>query len=182
MAQTEAYTVWHAFYDVLRHYNINTIFGNPGSTEQPMLMNYPDDFRYILGLQEASVVAMADGFSQATRKPAIVSLHTAAGTGNGMGNIMTASLNKTPMVLIAGQQTREMLIGDPFLANRNETQLPQPWVKWAYQPVRAHDVPAAVVRALVTAMMPPAGPVYLYVNAIDGFRVLVLTSNSDQFH
>lgn len=160
---TSSKTVWHVFYDLLRSYDMKTMFGNPGSTEQPMLKNFPADFKYVLGLQEASVVAMADGFSQATRKPVIVSLHTSAGTGNGMGNIMTAYLNKTPLILISGQQTREMLIGDPLLANRGPETMVQPCVKWAYQPVRAVDVPAALVRAIATATMPPAGPVYLSV-------------------
>jgi len=161
MADHEGGTVWHAFYNLLRSYDMKTIFGNPGSTEQPMLKNFPSDFQYVLGLQEASVVAMADGFSQATRKPVVVSLHTSAGTGNGMGNIMTAFLNKTPLILIAGQQTREMLIGEPMLANREAETMPKPWVKWAYQPVRAQDVPAALVKAIAMATMPPAGPVYL---------------------
>jgi benzoylformate decarboxylase len=161
MTGPERTTVWHAFYDLLRSYDMRTIFGNPGSTEQPMLKNFPADFEYILALQEASVVAMADGFSQATRKPVVVSLHTSAGTGNGMGNIMSAFLNKTPLIIIAGQQTREMLIGEPMLSNRDAEMMPRPWVKWAYQPVRAKDVPAALVRAIATAIMPPAGPVYL---------------------
>jgi len=126
-----------------------------------MLKNFPADFEYILALQEASVVAMADGYSQATRKPVVISLHTSAGTGNGMGNIMTAFLNKTPLIIIAGQQTREMLIGEPMLSNRDAEMMPRPWVKWAYQPVRAKDVPAALVRAIAIATMPPAGPVYL---------------------
>lgn len=160
-SQTSA--VWHAFYEVLRLYDIRTIFGNPGSTEQPMLQNFPADFRYILGLQEASVVAMADGYSQATRHPVLVSLHTSAGTGNGMGNIMSAFLNKTPLVIVAGQQTREMLLGEPMLANRDAETMPKPWVKWSYQPVRAVDVPSAVIRAITIATMPPAGPVYLSV-------------------
>lgn len=163
MAGTGGTTVWHAFYDVLRSYDMRTMFGNPGSTEQPMLKNFPDDFEYILGLQEASVVAMADGFSQATRKPVVVSLHTSAGTGNGMGNIVGAFMNKTPLILIAGQQTREMLIGEPMLANRDAETMPKPWVKWAYTPVRAIDVPAALIRAIAVATMPPAGPVYLSV-------------------
>jgi benzoylformate decarboxylase len=126
-----------------------------------MLKNFPSDFRYVLGLQEASVVGMADGFAQASRVPAVAVLHTAAGTGNGMGNIMTAFLNKTPLIIIAGQQTRQMLLGDPYLTNREATKLPEPWVKWAYQPVRAEDVPSALVRAIAMASMPPAGPVFL---------------------
>jgi benzoylformate decarboxylase len=126
-----------------------------------MLKNFPSDFNYILGLQEASVVGMADGFSQATRNPAVCVLHTAAGTGNGMGNIISAFLNKTPLIIIAGQQTRQMLLGDPYLTNREATKLPEPWVKWSYQPARAEDVPAALVRAIAMASMPPAGPVFL---------------------
>lgn len=156
-------TVWEAFYDLLRHYGMTTVFGNPGSTEQPMLKNFPSDFHYVLGLQEASVVGMADGYSQATRKPVLVSLHTSAGTGNAMGNIMTAYLNKTPLIIVAGQQTRKMLIGEPLLTNREETTLPKPWVKWAYQPNRAEDVPAALIRAIATATTAPAGPVFLSV-------------------
>lgn len=80
----QSYTVWHAFYDVLRNHGMTTIFGNPGSTEQPMLKNFPADFQYVFGLQEASVVGMAGGFSEATRRPVAVSLHTSAGTGNAM--------------------------------------------------------------------------------------------------
>jgi benzoylformate decarboxylase len=154
-------TVYQATYDLLRKLGMTTIFGNPGSTEQPFLKNFPSDFEYILGLQEASAAAMADGFAQATRRPTLLNLHTSAGTGNGMGNIMTAYLNKTPLIITAGQQTREMLLCEPLLANRDETMLPRPWVKWAYQPVRAQDVPGAIMRAYAIALQPPAGPVYL---------------------
>ena len=154
-------TVQDATYNLLRRLGLTTIFGNPGSTEQPFLKNFPKDFQYLLGLQEASVVAMADGFSQATNKPALVNLHTVAGTGNGMGNIMTAYQNKTPLIITAGQQTREMILCEPLLTNHDETVLPRPWVKWAYQPVRAQDVPAAIMRAYAIALQPPSGPVYV---------------------
>src|ERR1700761_2160021 len=154
-------TVWDVTYNLLRRLGLTTIFGNPGSTEQPFLKNFPSDFEYVLGLQEASAVAMADGFAQATRKPALLNLHTSAGTGNGMGNIMTAYLNKTPLIVTAGQQSRDMLLFDPMLTNRDETMLPRPWVKWAYQPVRAQDVPGAIMRAYAMALQPPAGPVYV---------------------
>ena len=156
-----AQTVWSATYDLLRSLELTTVFGNPGSTEQPFLKNFPADFQYILGLQEASVVAMADGFAQATGRPALVNLHTSAGTGNGMGNIMTAFLNKTPLIITAGQQTREMILCDPLLTNRDETMLPRPYVKWAYQPARAQDVPGAIMRAYAMALQPPSGPVYV---------------------
>jgi benzoylformate decarboxylase len=161
MATEKTQTVWAATYDLLRSLKLTTIFGNPGSTEQPFLKNFPPDFEYILGLQEASVVGMADGFAQATRRPALVNLHTSAGTGNGMGNIMTAFLNKTPLIITAGQQTREMILCDPMLTNRDETMLPRPYVKWAYQPTRAQDVPGAIMRAYAVALQPPSGPVYV---------------------
>ncbi len=160
-ASGETLTVYDATYNLLRALGLTTIFGNPGSTEQPFLKNFPSDFEYVLGLQEATVVAMADGFSQSTNKPALVNLHTSAGTGNGMGNIMTAFQNKTPLIITAGQQTREMLLCEPLLTNRDETMMPRPWVKWAYQPARAEDVPAAIMRAYAIALQPPAGPVFV---------------------
>jgi benzoylformate decarboxylase len=148
-------------YDLLRALGLTTVFGNPGSTEQTFLKNFPDDFTYVLGLQEASVMAMADGFAQSTGKPALVNVHTAAGTGNAMGSLVAAYKGNTPLIVTAGQQTREMVLCEPYLSNPDETVFPQPWVKWAYQPARAEDVPAAFMRAYVLALQPPAGPVYL---------------------
>jgi benzoylformate decarboxylase len=154
-------TVRDVTYDLLRAYGLTTIFGNLGSTEEPFLADYPSDFRYVLGLQEASVIAMADGFAQATRGPALVNLHTGVGLGNAMGNLCTAFQNKTPLIVTSGQQTREMLLLEPYLTNAEPTMVPRPWVKWAYQPARAQDVPAAFMRAIATALQPPAGPVFL---------------------
>ena len=169
-ATEQAQTVWAATYDLLRSLKLTTFFGNPGSTEEPFLKNFPSDFQYILGLQEATAVAMADGFAQATRRPTLVNLHTSAGIGNGMCSIMTAFLNKTPLIITAGQQTREMIICDPFLTNRDETMLPRPWVKWAYQPTRAQDVPAAIMRAYAMALQPPSGPVFVSIPLDDWDR------------
>ena len=148
-------------YQLLREFGLTTFFGNVGSTEETFLKNFPSDFRYVLALQEASVIGMADGFAQATGRPALVNVHTGAGLGNAMGNLITASLNKTPLIVTAGQQTREMLLMEPWLTNVEATMLPRPWVKWAYEPVRAEDVPAAFMRAIATALQPPAGPVFL---------------------
>ncbi|WP_430332987.1 benzoylformate decarboxylase [Rhodococcus sp. ACT016] len=158
---TDEMTVHDVTYNLLRSLGLTTVFGNPGSTEQSFLSRFPDDFTYVLALQEASALAMADGFAQATGKPAVVNLHTAAGTGNAMGSLVAAYRANTPLIVTAGQQTREMLLSDPYLTNRDETVLPQPWVKWAYQPARAEDVPAAFMRAYVVALQPPAGPVFL---------------------
>ena len=126
-----------------------------------MLSDFPDDFRYVLGLQEASVVAMADGYAQATGKPALVNLHTAAGVGHAMTSIMTAAQNHTPLIVTAGQQTRTMLLQEPYLTNVDATALPKPWVKWSYETQRAQDAPAALLRAYLTAVQAPQGPVFL---------------------
>ncbi|HXO46574.1 MAG TPA: thiamine pyrophosphate-binding protein, partial [Mycobacterium sp.] len=101
-------SVHEVTYDLLRKLGLTTVFGNPGSTEETFLKNFPDDFTYVLGLQEASVVAMADGFAQSTGKPALVNVHTAAGMGNAMGNLVAAAKGNTPLIVTAGQQTREM--------------------------------------------------------------------------
>jgi benzoylformate decarboxylase len=154
-------TVHAATYELLRSLGLTTMFGNPGSTEETFLKDFPCDFTYILALQEASVVAIADGFAQATRKPALVNLHTAAGLGNAMGSLVAAYQGGTPLVVTAGQQTREMLVHDPYLSNIDATLMPRPWVKWSYQPARPQDVPAALMRAYAIAQQPPAGPVFV---------------------
>ncbi len=177
MATEKNLTVWDATYDLLRSLGLTTVFGNPGSTEEPFLKNFPPDFEYILGLQEATAVAMADGFSQATGRPALLNLHSSAGTGNGMGNIMTAFQNKTPLIITAGQQTREMIVCDPLLTNRDETTLPRPYVKWAYEPKRAEDVPRAIMRAYALALQPPAGPVYVSIPLDDWDKTALGTAD-----
>jgi len=154
-------TVKDVTFDLLRRLGVTTVVGNPGSTEETFLKNFPADFEYIQCLQEASVVGVADGLAQGLRKPVIVNVHTGAGLGNAMGCVITAYLNKTPLILTAGQQTRDMLLLEPLLTNISSTLLPQPWVKWSYEPARAQDVPAAFMRAYAAAVQPPAGPVFL---------------------
>lgn len=160
-------TVRDATLDLLRRLGMTSIFGNPGSTELPMFRDFPDDFRYILGLQEAVVVGMADGFAQATRNAAFVNLHSAAGVGNAMGNIFTAFKNRTPLVITAGQQARSILPFDPFLASNQATELPKPYVKWSIEPARAQDVPLALARAYHIAMQEPRGPVLVSIPVDD---------------
>src|SRR5436309_9251697 len=159
--------VREAVFAQLRDFVLTTIFGNPGSTELPMFRDFPADFRYVLGLHEAVVVGMADGYAQATRNAALVNLHSAAGVGNAMGNIFTAHKNRTPMVITAGQQARSILPFDPFLSSAQATELPKPYVKWSVEPARAQDVPLAIARAYYIAMMPPRGPVLVSVPADD---------------
>src|SRR5213079_1025657 len=138
-----------------------TMFGNPGSTELPMLAGFPDVFTYVLGLQEAVAVGMADGYAQASGRPTMVNLHTAPGVGNGMGAIFNAQANKTPLVVTAGQQARSLMTLQANLTNRDAIRMPHPLVKWSYEPPRAEDVPHALARALHLASLPPAGPVFV---------------------
>ena len=160
-------TVREAAYDLLRAFGLTTIFGNPGSTELSMFLDFPADFRYVLGLQESVVVGMADGYAQATHNAAFVNLHSAVGVGHAMGAIFTAYRNRTPLVITAGQQARGILPYDPFLSSVRATELPRPYVKWAVEPARAADVPQAIARAYYLAMMPPRGPVLVSVPADD---------------
>jgi benzoylformate decarboxylase len=150
-------------YDVLRRHGVTTVFGNPGSNELPFLKDFPADFRYFLGLHEGVAMGMADGYAQATGKPALVNLHSAAGTGNGMGAFANAWNSHTPLIVMAGQQTRAMVGIEALLTNLDSTQLPRPLVKWSYEPSIARDVPLAMSRALHIAALPPCGPVYLSV-------------------
>ncbi|TKC83794.1 benzoylformate decarboxylase [Trinickia terrae] len=160
-------TVRGAVIDLLRRLRITSLFANPGSTELPMFRDFPSDFRYVLGLQEAVVVGMADGYAQASGNAALVNLHSAAGVGNAMGNIFTAYKNQTPLIVTAGQQARSILPFDPFLASREATELPKPYVKWSIEPARAADVPLALARAYHIAMQEPRGPVFVSIPVDD---------------
>ncbi|WP_411144738.1 benzoylformate decarboxylase [Streptomyces sp. x-80] len=166
----EAETVREAVFGLLRAEGMTTVFGNPGSLELAMLRDFPDDFRYVLGLQESVVVAMADGYAQATHRPVLVNLHSAAGVGHAMGALFTARRNRTPLVVVAGQQARSLLEGHPYLLSEDATVLPRPYVKLSREPARAEDVPAAIARARHLATAPPAGPVLVSVPSDDWDR------------
>jgi benzoylformate decarboxylase len=154
-------TVREATFELFRAHGMTTIFGNPGSTELPMLADFPDDFDYVLGLQEAVVVGMADGYAQASGRPALVNLHTAPGVGNAMGAIFNAQANHSPLVITAGQQVRAQMTLQANLTNRDAARMPHPLVKWSYEVPRAEDVPLALARAAHLAALPPKGPVFV---------------------
>ncbi|WP_407116996.1 benzoylformate decarboxylase [Bradyrhizobium sp. LMG 9283] len=158
---SKSVTVKQATLDLLRSFGIDRVFGNPGSTELPFLSDWPDDIDYVLALQEASAVGMADGYAQATRNAGFVNLHSAAGVGNALGNIYTAHRNQTPLVITAGQQARSILPLQAFLYAERASEFPRPYVKYSVEPARAEDVPAAIARAYHTAMQPPCGPTFV---------------------
>jgi benzoylformate decarboxylase len=154
-------TIREAAFELFRAHGMTTIFGNPGSTELPMLADFPSDFDYVLALQEAVVVGMADGFAQASGRLTHVNLHTAPGVGNAMGAIFNAQANKSPLLITAGQQVRAQITMQANLTNRDATRVPHPFVKWSFEPPRAQDVPAALARGVYQASLPPKGPVFV---------------------
>ncbi len=162
-------TVREATIELLRERGMTTLFGNPGSTELPMLSDFPEDFRYVLGLQEAVAVGIADGYAQASGRPALVNLHTAPGLGNGMGAIFNAQANKSPLVITAGQQYRSLMTLQANLTNRDATRMPHPLVKWSYEPPCAQDVPHALARATHLAGLAPRGPVFVSIPMDDWY-------------
>ena len=154
-------TVRDASFELFRARGMTTIFGNPGSTELAMLGPWPEDFRYVLGLQEAVAVGMADGFAQASGNVGHVNLHTAPGLGNGVGVIFNARANKAPLLVTAGQQARSLIAMQANLTNRDAVEVPKPYVKWSNEPVRAADVPFALAQAIHHASLAPQGPAFV---------------------
>jgi benzoylformate decarboxylase len=154
-------SVREATFELFRAHGMTTIFGNPGSTELPMLADFPEDFTYVLGLQELVVMGMADGYAQASGRPTHVNLHTAPGVGNAVGGIFNAQANKSPLVITAGQQVRAQITIEANLTNRDATIAPLPYVKWSHEPSRPQDVPGAVARAIHHASLPPRGPAFV---------------------
>ncbi|MGX1478930.1 UNVERIFIED_CONTAM: benzoylformate decarboxylase [Streptomyces canus] len=154
-----------AVLDILRDEGVDRVFGNPGTTELPFLAalaQTEDAPEYVLGVHEGSVVAMADGYARATRRPAFVSLHIVAGLANGLIGLLNARRSRTPLVVTAGQQDRRHLQQDPMLSG-DLIGLATPAVKATYDIQHARDLPLVLRRAFALARRPPAGPVFLSV-------------------
>jgi benzoylformate decarboxylase len=148
--------------EVLRSEGVDYIFGNPGTTELPLMdaLTGRPDIQYVWALQEASAVAMADGYAQAARRPGFLNLHTAGGLGHGMGNLLNAQVSQTPLVVTAGQQDSRHTITDPLLFG-DLIQIARPAVKWAQDVAHADQLPILVRRAFHDANAAPSGPVFL---------------------
>ncbi|TDC49304.1 thiamine pyrophosphate-binding protein [Micromonospora sp. KC207] len=155
-------TPLEALFAVLREEGVTRIFGNPGTTELPLLDALAErpEFEYTLGLQEASVMAMADGYARATGRTGFVNLHVAAGLANGLVGMLNAARSRTPLVVTAGQQDRRHLVQDPMLAG-DLVGIARPVAKHAFDVQHAHDLPLLLRRAFALAARPPAGPVFL---------------------
>jgi benzoylformate decarboxylase len=151
-----------ALLEILAASGVSYIFGNPGSTELPLNDALVGDarFHYILGLHELPLTAMGDGYAMASGNLGVVCLHITGGLGNAMGMLYNAYCGGTPLLLLAGQQDRRLRFGEPVLEG-DTVAVARPWTKWSVEVQRVEDVPAAVRRAVQTALTPPTGPVFL---------------------
>src|SRR5215472_16272393 len=153
-------TVREVTYQLLRELGATVIFGNPGSTELPFLRDMPADFKYVLGLHERAAAGMAIGYALGTGRAAFANLHSIASSGNALSSLVDAWHGHIPVVVTTGQQDRRQLLAEAFLSS-HAVETVKPYVKWAHEPVRAEDVPAAIARGFYLAMQPPMGPVFL---------------------
>lgn len=174
-------TAGHGLLEMLIAHGVEYIFGNPGTTELPImdgLQDYPN-LKYILSLQEASAVAMADGYARASGKCSFVNLHIAGGLANGISMLFNAYRGGTPLILTAGQSDTRMLIEEPLLSG-DLVEMCRQYSKWSGEVRHATDVPVAVRRAFRTALTPPTGPVFLSLpwNVLDEEADLDLTPAS----
>lgn len=151
-----------AFLQMLSDAGVRYIFGNPGTTELPLsdALVEDDRFEYILGLQEVPVMAMADGYGQASRQLGVVNLHISCGLGNGMGILYDAYRAGTPLLVTAGQQDRRLMFEEPILWS-DMVEVTRGWTKWAAEVHQLADLPSALRRAIQAALTPPTGPVFL---------------------
>src|SRR5438105_580956 len=147
--------------EILRASGVRYLFGKPGTTELRFLDALPESgLEYIVALQEATAVAAADGYAQASGQVGVVNLHVLPGVANGVSILHNASRAHSPIVVTAGQQDTRLLLDEPILSG-DMVRLTEPFTKWSYELRRADEAPAAMRRALKLALTPPTGPVFL---------------------
>lgn len=151
-----------AFLELLKQEGVQVMFGNPGTTELPLMdaLAVETELRYVLGLQEGGVMAMADGYAQASGHLTAVNVHVAPGLGNAIGMLYDAQKAGAPLLVTAGQHDQSFSFREPFLW-ADLPKMAQPFVKWSGEVRRLADLPTAVHRAAKTALSPPTGPVFL---------------------
>jgi benzoylformate decarboxylase len=151
-----------AFLELLKQEGVDTLFGNPGTTELPLMdaLAVETGLRYVLGLSEAAVMAMADGYAQASGRLAVANVHVAPGLGNALGMLYDAQKAGSPILVTAGQHDQSFTFSEPILWADLPT-IARPFVKWSSEVRRIEDLPRAVHRAAKTALAPPTGPVFL---------------------
>ena len=151
-----------AFLSLLEDEGVSYLFGNPGTTELPImdaLVEHPD-IRYVLGLQESIVVAMADGYGRASGELCACNVHVAPGLGNALGSLYNAAWYGSPLIITAGQQQQGFALTEPLLSGPL-VAMAEPLAKWAVEVTRLEDLPRIVRRAAKLALTPPTGPVFI---------------------
>src|SRR5881397_2053219 len=147
--------------EILRAAGVRYLFGNPGTTELPFLDALPDSgLEYVLGLQEATAIAAADGYAQASGQVGVVNVHVAPGLANSLSILHNAARSRSPLLVTAGQQDTRFLMDEPILAG-DLVRMAEQFTKWSYEIRRAEEAPVALRRALQVALTPPTGPVFL---------------------
>jgi len=151
-----------AFVELLISEGVTHLFGNPGTTELPIMQALPDypDLKFVLGLQESVVMGMADGYARASRQLTAANVHVAPGLGNAMGALYNAKFSGAPVILTAGQQEQGHGLLEPLLYD-DLTSMAAPLVKWSIEVTRLQDLPRIMRRAAKIAMTPPTGPVFI---------------------
>ena len=151
-----------AFLRVLKDEGVTKMFGNPGTTELPIMhaLSSAPEMGYVLALQEAVVIAMADGYARASGKLVSCNVHVAPGLGNAIGSIYTSMMSGTPMIVTAGQQEQGHGLTEPLLY-APLVPIAQPVVKWATEVSRIEDLPRILRRAAKVATTAPTGPVFI---------------------
>jgi benzoylformate decarboxylase len=151
-----------AFLALLKQEGVRFLFGNPGTTELALMdqMAGEHELRYILGLAEVAVMAMADGYAQASGQLAACNLHVAPGLGNAMGMLYDAKKAGAPILVTAGQHDQGFALKEPLLWG-DLPEIARPFVKWAAEVRSIRDLPQMIHRAAKTALAPPTGPVFL---------------------
>jgi benzoylformate decarboxylase len=159
-----------AMFEMLVRAGIRHVFGNPGTTELPLMDLFAarEEISYILALHEDSALGIAVGYAEASGTPAVVNLHTAPGLAHGLGNLYNASRAGTPLIVTAGQQDTRAMIEEPLLYG-NMVEVARQYTKWAWEVQHAQEIPVALARAFKVARTPPTGPVFLSlpVNAME---------------
>src|SRR5437899_8673080 len=151
-----------AFLELLKQEGVDIVFGNPGTTELPLMDAFAteNEIRYLLGLQEAAIMSMADGYAQASGKLAVCNFHTTPGLGNALGMLYDAQKAGAPILVTAGQHEQSFTATEPILW-ADLPVIARPFVKWSFEVHRLADLPRLVHRAAKTALAPPTGPVFL---------------------
>jgi len=167
---TQTFTGKQVFMDTLVGEGVDFIFGNPGTTELPLiesLNDYPQ-IDYIMALHEAVAVTMADAYAQVSGNVAVANLHVGPGLGNGLGSLYNAWEGQTPLIVTAGQQDNRMRLREPLLGH-DLVAMAEPLVKWSVQVESADEMAHIMNRAFKIARETPPGPVFvsLPINVMD---------------